>query len=78
MFGTSEYGEGWKHSVAEMPCILAGKANGALRPNVHVRTPDGNFSVAHVTMLRALGIPTPEFGFNGGQTSEQLSELLTG
>jgi hypothetical protein len=78
VFGTSEYGEGWKHSVAEMPCILAGKANGALRPNVHVRKPDGNFSVAHVTMLRALGIPTPEFGFNGGQTSEQLSELLTG
>ena len=78
VFGTSEYGEGWKHSVAEMPCILAGKANGALRPNVHVRKPDGNFSVAHVTMLRALGIPTPEFGFNGGQTSEQFSELLTG
>ncbi len=76
VFGTSEYGEGWKHSVAEMGCILAGKCNGALVPNVHVRKPDGNFSIAHVTMLRALGIPTPEYGFNGGQTSEQFSELL--
>ncbi len=78
VFGTSEYGEGWKHSVAEMGCILAGRASGALKPNTHVRKPDGNFSIAHVTMLRALGIPTPEFGFNGAQTSEQLSELLSG
>ncbi|MBK8254711.1 MAG: DUF1552 domain-containing protein [Polyangiaceae bacterium] len=76
VFGTSEYGEGWKHSVAEMGCILAGKCNGKLKPAVHVRKPDGNFSIAHVTMLRALGIDTPSFGFNGGETSEQFSEVL--
>jgi len=76
VFATSEYGEGWKHSVAEMGCILAGKCNGALRPNVHVREPDGNFSKAHVTLLRALGIATPSFGFNGGETTDQFSDLL--
>ncbi|MEZ4293337.1 MAG: DUF1552 domain-containing protein [Polyangiaceae bacterium] len=76
VFGTTEYGEGWRHSVAEMSCILAGTANGKLRPNVHVRAPDGNFSIAHVTALRALGLDTPSFGWNGGETSEQFSDLL--
>ena len=76
VFGTSEYGEGWQHSVAEMACVMAGKCNGALNTGVHVREPDGNFSKAHVTMLRALGLKTPSFGFNGGETTEQFSSLL--
>ncbi len=78
VFGTSEYGEGWKHSVAEMGCLMVGRCNGKIRPAVHVRKPDGNFSVAHVTLLRALGLPTPSFGWNGGETSEQVSEILAG
>lgn len=76
VFGTSEYGEGWQHSVAEMACVMAGKCNGALKTGVHVRDPDGNFSKAHVTMLRALGLDTPSFGFNGGETTEHIPGLL--
>jgi len=76
VFGTSEYGEGYQHSDTEMPVIFAGKAGGAIVPNVHVREPKGNICKAHVTMLRAIGIDTPSFGFNGGETSDQFSELL--
>jgi hypothetical protein len=76
VFGTSEYGEGWQHSVSEMACVMAGKCNGALNTGVHVRDLEGNFSKAHVTMLRALGLDTPSFGFNGGQTKEQIPGLL--
>lgn len=76
MFGTSEYGEGWQHSVAEMPVVLAGRACGALVPGVHVRESGGNISKAHVTILRALGIETQSFGFNGGETSEHLTGIL--
>jgi hypothetical protein len=78
VFGTSEYGEGWQHSVAEMPVIFAGGANGTIARNLHIRDPQGNFSKAHVTMLRALGIPTPSFGFNGGETSDEYSDLRVG
>lgn len=78
VFGTSEYGEGFKHSTKELACILAGGANGKLRPGVHVREQDGNISKAQVTMLRAIGIPTPNFGFSGGETSDQFSEILVG
>lgn len=76
VFGTSEYGEGWQHSVAEMGCVIAGGANGALKRGVHVRDPGGNFSKAQVTMLRALGLETLSFGWNGGQTKQAFGELL--
>ncbi len=76
VFGTSEYGEGWKHGVKEMPIVLAGGACDNLHRGVHVREPGGNFSKAHVTALRAIGLDTPSFGFNGGETSDALSGLL--
>lgn len=76
VFGVSEYGEGWQHSVAEMPCLLVGRCNGALNAGVHARDAGGNYSKAHVTMLRALGLKTPSFGWNGGETTEQVPGIL--
>lgn len=76
IFGTSEYGEGNTHSVAEMPCIIAGHAGGALRSGVHVRRPGETMSKAHLTILQSLGLDVPSYGFNGGETSEVLGELL--
>jgi hypothetical protein len=76
IFGLSEYGEGYQHSVAEMPCVLAGGGNGRIRRNVHVRDPGGNISKAHVTMLRGIGLDTPSFGWNGGETSESFGDIL--
>lgn len=76
VFGTSEYGEGWQHGNKEHPVIFAGQACGAIETGVHERQTDGNLSMAHVTMLRALGIPTDSYGFNGGETSEHLSSIL--
>ena len=76
ILGLSEYGEGWQHSVAEMPALLAGGACGRLRRMVHVREPGGNFSKVHVTALRALGLTVPEYGFNGGATTEHLAGML--
>ncbi|MCH9684701.1 MAG: DUF1552 domain-containing protein [Deltaproteobacteria bacterium] len=76
VMGTSEYGEGWIHGAAEHPMVFAGRACGAINPGVHERIDGGNISTAHVTMLRALGIDTPSYGFNGGETSEHLSGIL--
>ncbi len=76
VLGTSEYGEGWQHSVAEMPIVIAGRACGNIVPNVHYREAGGNYSRAHVTVLRALGIDTPSFGWNGGETSDALPGIL--
>ena len=38
IYGTSEYGEGWKHSVKELPVVLAGGANGRIARGVHPRS----------------------------------------
>jgi hypothetical protein len=76
IFGLSEYGEGFKHSVSEMPALIVGGCNGALRRGVHTRDVGGNISKVHVTLLRALGIETPSFGFNGGETTEAVSGFL--
>jgi hypothetical protein len=76
VFGTSEYGEGWQHGPKEHPIVIAGRANGKLVPGVHFREEGGNISRAHVTVLRALGIETPSFGFNGGETTEHLTGIL--
>jgi hypothetical protein len=77
IFGTSEYGEGWKHSVKELPVVLAGGANGRLQRGVHARQAQGNLSKAHLTMLTALGLSDEQFGFNGGETTELFTEVLS-
>ncbi len=77
IFGLSEYGEGFKHSVTEMPTVIVGGANGALQRGVHTRDPGGNISKVHVTLLRSLGLETPSYGFNGGETTETVSGFLT-
>ncbi|MEM9193185.1 MAG: DUF1552 domain-containing protein [Myxococcota bacterium] len=76
IFGTSEYGEGWKHGTRELPAVLAGTACGRLNAGVHFREERGNLSRAHVTVLRSLGIDTPSYGFNGGETTQGLDGIL--
>lgn len=77
LYGTSEYGEGWKHGVQEMPVVIAGGAAGAIKKGHHVREQGGNMAKAHVTMLRALGLDVPSYGFHGSETSADFSELYT-
>lgn len=76
IFGTSEYGEGWKHSNKETPVIIAGRAAGRLKLNVHVREPEGNLAKAQLTVLQALGLPYTSFGFNGAETSTPLADVM--
>lgn len=76
VYGCSEYGEGYKHSVAEMPVVLAGGAGGNIIRGHHYREPGGNLCKVHVTILRALGIDTPSYGFNGAETTEHLTGIL--
>jgi Protein of unknown function (DUF1552) len=75
IFGTSEYGEGYTHSNKEHPIIIAGKAGGRLDTGSHVREENGNMARAHLTVLRALGIDAPSYGFNGGETTSPLPFL---
>jgi hypothetical protein len=77
IYGTSEYGEGWKHSVRELPVLWAGGANGVAARGQHVRAVGGNLSVAQLSALRAIGLPDERFGWNGGETSDTFGALFT-
>jgi hypothetical protein len=76
ILGTSEYGEGFTHSNKEHPFVLAGKAGGKLDAGWHVREVGGNMARVHLTVLRALGLDAPSYGFNGGETSDALPFLV--
>jgi hypothetical protein len=75
IFGTSEFGEGFHHGTLEMPVLIAGKAGGALDTGWHVRDPRSNYCRTHYTILRAMGIDVPSYGFSGAETSEALPFL---
>ena len=76
VFGTSEYGEGWKHGAAEMPVVLAGGGSGRLARGVHAREVGGNLSKAHLTALRGLGLPYETWGWNGAETRDSVAGVL--
>lgn len=76
VLGLSEYGEGYQHSVKEMPVVIAGGGCGALSSAVHTRDPGGNISKAHLTVLKALGLPYDSFGYHGGETNQTVSGIL--
>ena len=76
IYGTSEYGEGWQHSVKELPVVMVGRAGGRLRSGVHVRQEGGNLARAQLTAMQALGLDVEQFGWNGAQTRDPFAELL--
>lgn len=77
IYGTSEYGEGWRHDVKELPVVIAGGACGRLTRGVHVREPNGNIAKAQLSCLRAIGLPDTSFGWNGGEATDVYSDLVT-
>lgn len=76
MLATSEFSAGDQHEVNEFPVLLCGKGGGALRGGVHYRQPGGNLARTHLTILRALGLPYTDYGFNGAETNQPIAEVL--
>lgn len=76
MLATSEFSAGDQHEVGEFPVLLCGKGGGSLRGGVHYRQPSGNLARVHLTILRALGLPYDQYGFNGAETREPIAEVL--
>jgi hypothetical protein len=63
----SPMGDSNAHNHKRVPILLAGKANGALKGNLHVRTDDGT-PMANVllTMMNKLGVETDRIGDSTG------------
>jgi hypothetical protein len=77
LFGTSDLGHAPTHSYEEFPLLVAGKAQGALRSGVHVRSVGGMATRVPFTLLKALGMKDTSFGQDQLMTNSVVSELLT-
>jgi hypothetical protein len=66
----SPMGDGNVHNHKRVPLFLAGHANGKLKGNLHVRTPDST-PMANVllTMLHKLGVDVKSFGDSNGEVA---------
>ncbi len=66
----SPIGDSNAHNHKRLPVFLAGKANGALKGNLHVRTPDGTpFANVLLTMMHKLGVDIETIGDSNGVIS---------
>jgi hypothetical protein len=57
----SAMGDGNRHDHNHIPLVIAGKANGKLRPGRHIRYKEGTpLSNLHLTMLDKMGLQSPQ------------------
>ena len=76
VMGTSDVAWGNTHSPEDYPIVLAGSAGGALKMDVHYRSPSGeNVSNVLLTVCRAMGMDLPEFGAEQGLTRQSVSAV---
>jgi hypothetical protein len=70
--------EGFTHSSANYPVVLAGAAGGALRTGGrHVRGNGRNTNDILMTVLRAMGSSRTSIGEGGDASSTVIDEMLT-
>jgi hypothetical protein len=66
----SPMGDGNVHNHKRVPLFLAGHANGKLKGNLHVRTPDSTpMANVYLTMLHKLGVDVKSFGDSTGEVT---------
>ena len=66
----SPMGDGSVHNHLRIPLFLAGKANGQLRGNHHVRCPDATpLANVYLTLLRRMGVDIDTFGDSTGEVA---------
>ncbi len=75
IYTTSDLGNGQSHSTGNMPVLIAGKAGGALRGNVHAPM-TGNISKALFTLANAMGMPVTSFGKDGALVKDGVGAIV--
>ena len=73
VLGTTDCGFGRTHQLTDYPLIVAGKAGGALKTGLHVKsTTDENASKLMLTIVNAIGLRRADYGLNEAKTTERL------
>ena len=73
-FTDCSYGK--SHAIDNYPLLVAGTASGALKKGVHYKSSGAeNASKLGFTLLRAMGLPVTEFGFEEGHVTDGISAI---
>jgi hypothetical protein len=75
LLATTELGNGYDHSVEDMPIVVAGQAGGTLRTGVHHRESGTRASAVPFTLLQAVGVPITSFGDGMGLVDVPIAAL---
>src|SRR5260370_39992341 len=75
IYATSDVSSGLRHEHLEFPVLMAGKAGGRLRGDVHVRANGDNYTKALVTAANLMGVTTNGIGIDAGRATEVIAGL---
>ncbi len=70
----SSHSDGNRHSHADLPTIVVGRGNGALKTGRHIVYPETPMTNLFLTLLDKMGVPTDKLGDSNGKL-QGLSEV---
>lgn len=74
----SEVGEGWSHSLDDIPMMTIGRAGGALRTGLYHRsTTRESVTKVNLTMMRAVGMDVEAFGEGPHRVTDPVGAIMT-
>jgi hypothetical protein len=76
IYATSDVSSGLRHDHLEFPVLMAGKAGGRLRGDVHVRASGDNYTKALVTVANLMGVTSNGIGIDAGRATDTIAGLL--
>ena len=76
VLATTDCSLGRTHSLDNYPLVIAGKAGGKLKSNIHYRDAGGdNASKVILSLVRAVGVTAGSFGVDDGETTDGLGAI---
>jgi hypothetical protein len=75
IMATTELGDGYSHSVEDMPILVAGQGGGTLQTGFHHRESGTRASAVPFTLLQAVGVPITTFGADMGYVDVPVAAL---
>jgi hypothetical protein len=76
VFGHSDVSFAKVHGITGVPMMIAGSAQGALRPGVHVRGATSPSTRAGLTIQQAMGLNIERWGARSMEATQPISEIL--
>ncbi|MGA9521369.1 MAG: DUF1552 domain-containing protein [Myxococcaceae bacterium] len=73
---STDVNEGLSHGISDYPILVAGRAGGALRSGLHVRTSGRNTSDVLLAVLQAAGTGVTEVGGGAGRSTNPLRDIM--